>query len=566
MRCQLCLKEFDAWYKLSQHLNRCEKNKNPIYTSETYYIKFLNSNPVLRCSCGKDLKFVSLEKGYKRYCSIQCCNKDPKRKLAIRNTNIKKYGGPAPLCDSKIFQKFKNTCINIYGCDSPMKSDIVKSKHVQTTLDHYGCKNISQSEDIKNIKKQKSIISYGTEYIFQSEVVKDIIKNTNLSKYGTENPMQNLSIIQKMKDSRHKKFFDFLIKSDRLGDAEPLFEENEYSNNNNHEYHFKCKKCGIEFIDRIDCGKVPRCLKCNPIDYMGIENEIVDFISSIYNGKIIRSTYKIIPPKQIDIYIPDLKIAIEVDGLYWHSYSIISDKNYHISKSDNCLKQGIALFHIFEDEWINKKNIVCSRLKSIFNNKSLHRIHARKCIIKKIDNNEKNEFLEKNHIQGSDISSIRLGAFYNNELVSVMTFSKPNISKGGISNNDTWELNRFCNKLDYSVVGIASKLLTYFTRNYQWHKIFSYADRRWSNGNLYRKLGFLLEGETGPNYWYIIGSVRYHRYNFRKNILKSKLKIYDKNLSESQLMKLNKIDKIYDCGSYKFSMLNNSIDSKTEQK
>lgn len=552
MKCELCLKEFSSLSNLTKHFQFC-KNIGE-YTLKDYYDSFLTQNPSPKCHCGNDVPFRSIASGYQKYCSVSCCNKDPERKERIKNTNIKKYGGPAPMCDPLIFKKSQDTLMINWKVSSPMKNLEIKTKHDITVRDHFNCNNVSQSEEIKNLKKDKSRSAYGTDFVFQSEVVKNKIRDTNIKRHGKSNPMQCDLIVSKMKNTTHKNFYNFLVTSDRLGNSAPLFSEFEYVGDMYHEYKFKCKKCGNEFIDRIDCGKEPRCLKCNPINYMGMENEIFDFISSIYSGPVIRSTYKIIPPKQIDMYFPDKKIAIEFNGLYWHSITALPDKKYHINKSNGCLEKGIFLVQIFEDEWIFKKEIVCSRLKNLFGINTENRIYGRDCTIKEISNDDKNAFLIKNHIQGSDISSIRLGAFYNEELVSVMTFSKSSISKGGVADELTWELNRFCSKLDTSVIGVASKLLKYFTKNFEWTNIFSYADRRWSNGNLYQKLGFSSDGETGPNYWYISGSKRYHRFNFRKDVLKSKLKIYDENLSESELMILNKFDKIYDCGSYKFIM------------
>ena len=150
------------------------------------------------------------------------------------------------------------------------------------------------------------------------------------------------------------------------------------------------------------------------------------------------------------------------------------------------------------------------------------------------------------------IIKIKLGAFYNNELISVMTFGKGNISKGSKPKENVWELNRFCSNSSYHIPGIASKLLTYFKRNYQWKEIFSYADKRWSNGNLYNKIGFDLVGETGPNYWYIQNSMfkRIHRFNLRKT------KDDPKNIPEWILRQSEGYFRIWDCGSLKFTLTN----------
>ena len=215
-----------------------------------------------------------------------------------------------------------------------------------------------------------------------------------------------------------------------------------------------------------------------------------------------------------------------------------------------CEKQNIQLIHIFEDEWVLKQEIIKSRLKQILGVNNSIRIHARKCIIKEISPKVKNKFLEEYHIQGKDNSVIKLGAFYNNELISVMTFSHGSISKGSKNINDIWELNRFCSNLNYHVPGIASKLLSHFKRNYEWKEIFSYADRRWSEGNVYFQLGFELEHITKPNYWYIKNGLRIHRFNLRKKPDEPK------DIPEWILRAKEGYHRIYDCGHYKFVIRN----------
>ena len=285
------------------------------------------------------------------------------------------------------------------------------------------------------------------------------------------------------------------------------------------------------------CG----CPKCG-LKFDKPETELKDFISSL-NIEIISNSKKIISPLELDIYIPEHNIAIEYNGLYWHS-ELYKPSNYHLNKTKLCETQGIQLIHIFDDEWQYKKDIVKSRLKNILG-LTPNKIYARKCIIKEVGTKDSKIFLDNNHIQGNVNSSIRLGLYYKDELVSLMTFGKGRVAMGGNSNE--FELTRFCNKLDTTVIGGADKLLQYFIKIYKPKEIISYADRRWSQGSLYEKLKFTKTHESNPNYWYIFGNKRKYRFGYRKSILIKQG--YDNNKSEHEIMLERKIYRIYDCGT-----------------
>jgi len=257
----------------------------------------------------------------------------------------------------------------------------------------------------------------------------------------------------------------------------------------------------------------------------------------------------IIKPNQLDIFIPSHNLAIEFNGLYWHSEQY-KPNNYHLNKTESCEKQGIQLIHIFEDEWLFKQDIVKSRLLNIIG-LTQNKIYARKTEIKEVLSLQSKEFLTKNHIQGSINAGIKLGLYYNDELVSVMLFNKPRLGIG--TSYDGYELSRFCNKLNTNVIGGADKLLKYFIKSYQPNQIISYADRRWSQGNLYEKLGFELKVVNKPNYSYICGKIRKHRFGFRKELLKKEG--FDTiNKTEHQIMLDRGIYRIYDCGTKTYQL------------
>jgi len=210
----------------------------------------------------------------------------------------------------------------------------------------------------------------------------------------------------------------------------------------------------------------------------------------------------------------------------------------------------VQLIHIWEDDWMHKKDIVKSMILNKLN-LLIDKIYARKCQIKIVsDNKLVKEFLEKNHIQGYIISKINIGLFYNDEIISLMTFGNKRIVMNDKNFTDEWELSRFCNKLNMSVIGGASKLFKYFIDNYNPKEIITYANRSYSNGLLYEKLNFKYSHMTNPNYYYIVDKIRKHRFTYRKNkLIKDG---FDPNKTEHEIMLERKIYRIYDSGQLKF--------------
>jgi transposase len=279
------------------------------------------------------------------------------------------------------------------------------------------------------------------------------------------------------------------------------------------------------------------------------ENELLDFIRSIYPGEIQSSNRSVLNGKELDIYLPEFNLAIEYNELYSHCYkphekteSLIKGPNYHLSKTVSCEEQGIQLLHVFSDEWKLKGNIVRGMIR---NKLGLNeKVYARKCDIIEVGVHEKNTFLNENHIQGEDKSRIKLGLEYDGELVCLMTFTKSRFN----SDYD-WELSRFCSKLGYNVIGGFSRLLKYFRS--QWPgSIVSYADRRYSMGNVYVVNGFKLIRINSPGYYYVDGNYnkRYNRLGFQKKLIGAVGK------TEYERARELGFNKIYDCGTLAYGL------------
>ncbi len=258
---------------------------------------------------------------------------------------------------------------------------------------------------------------------------------------------------------------------------------------------------------------------------------------------------------EIDIYLPEYKLGIEYNGEYWHS-STYKNKNYHIDKTNHFKEKGIKIIHIWNNEWQTKKEIIKSIILSKLN-KYQNCIYARKCEIKMVDKTTKDKFLDQNHLQGKDISKYAVGLYYNNELVSLMTFGKRHISKVS-----QFELIRFCNKLNTKVIGAASRLFKYFITNFDIEYIKTYADIRfYNNSGFYEKLGFKMINISKPNYNYFRlstknGSLRFlSRISCQKHKLSKLLEHFDPDKTEEQNMIDNGYCKIYDCGNYVFEWI-----------
>ena len=334
-------------------------------------------------------------------------------------------------------------------------------------------------------------------------------------------------------------------------DASYTLLNTEYFGNHN-KLHLMCPNGHDYFVSFANwSSKGYRCPKCSEQGVSKAEKELLDFIRLIYTDKILTNDRQILSPKEVDILLPDLNLAIEYCGVYWHSELAGKTRNYHLNKLDDCKRLGYSLLTVFEDEWLLKNEITKSRIASYINSNNMSTVYARKCIIKELSTKQAKEFCDFNHLQGyGSGSTIRLGAFYEDTLVALMTFSKPSIAKGyRDSKEGCWELHRFCTLLNYRVVGVASKLLKYFEKHYFCNFLFSFADRRWSSGKLYEQLGFTLLYSTSPNYWYFKGSnpKRINRFSLRKGQLNDNLE-----LSEWENRKLQGYNRIWDCGNLKY--------------
>ena len=349
-------------------------------------------------------------------------------------------------------------------------------------------------------------------------------------------------------------FKDFVNRANEEHEGKYIYDSFTYENTTK-KIKITCPKHG-EFwqrvSDHLDGNGCPICSNGASKD----EQEIVKFIEDSTKLKCISRCRDILENKEIDIYLPEIKLGIEYYGNYWHSEKFQKDKNYHLNKLNECNEKGIRLIQIFEDEWKERNEIVKSKiLYSIGSCKYKEKVYARKCSVNEIDNEVAELFLNENHIQGFARSTVYLGAFNDDKLVGVMSFLK---EKEGY-----WNLTRFACDNTKLCVGVGGKLFIFFVKKYNPNEVKSFADRRWTTSpydNLYTKLDFKLTDILKPDYRYFYpkeyGIKRVHKFNFRKNILNGKYG-FPLTMTESEMCDKIGAYKIYDCGLFKYVWKNN---------
>ena len=335
--------------------------------------------------------------------------------------------------------------------------------------------------------------------------------------------------------------------------------EQEYENSHS-KITIVCNTCGNSFT-KIACDHLTSphggCTKCFS-QTSKFEEDVKSYIKTLCKDEeIIFNDRTILDGLEIDIYIPSLHIGFECNGLFWHSEYMGKNKFYHLHKTETAKKKNVDLIHIFEDEYMYRKNILFEKIKHILKKDTdKPKIMARKCTIQTIDVKTAKTFLENNHIQGFASASVHLGCFFNQQLVGVMSF----LLEDKITHK--WNLVRFATDNNVRCQGVGGKLFSYFTNNYVFTEIKSFADKRWmtSSKNIYETLGFTHVGDTKPNYSYIKGNdlKRYHKFNFRKNILHKKYGL-PLTMTETEMCNEIKAYKVWDCGLLKYIYSNNNL-------
>jgi hypothetical protein len=360
---------------------------------------------------------------------------------------------------------------------------------------------------------------------------------------------QSLASIKRWEDPNYRKAIEKgidtnkYIRSSEMAHGETF----DYTKSNfkgwHDKIHIKCKYCGnILYKDPQKHLQHGFCQYCNVSSGQRDISKYLDTLGVEYSS----NERNIIPNQELDIYSPKYNIAIEYNGLYWHSYNALETSNQrlkHQSKSLNCAAKGIKLYQIYDYEWKKKQKIV----KSIISNalSRSQRVDARKLAIREIDDKTSSSFFEHNHLYGHRPAKYTIALLMDDTILAAMSFNK---------HKEGYEIIRFAYRCNYTIRGGASRLLAFFRRSHT-GTIYTYADLRFSTGNVYNVLGFSKIKTTEPGYFYyrqhgsnysILSRQQCQKHKLKKKLLKS----YDQTLSESQNMFNNYYRRVWNAGNF----------------
>lgn len=442
---------------------------------------------------------------------------DRERKSQI--TKIERYGDPT--WNNR--DAYHKTCIEHFGVDSYSKTDEWKMQVKQTIA------NDESFYDRRNEKTRQTIKSIPNFYENRNEKSKKTCNN----RYGVNTWLQT-------KDCYNRKLKSIVQqKLDELTACEydqPLFSFEfllKHNLNKQFRYQFRCSQCGKIFTTKLNLthGRHYHCPNCFPREKSKCERAILEFIKTIYPNidDIYYHDRKTISPLELDILITNQlgKIAIEYNGIYWHSIDCKDsiDKYYHFNKSMLCEEKNICLISIFEDEWLFQPQIVKDKISKALG--ICTHINANDCTIV------------------SNQSKIQLAI--NDEIVASLHFCKSRLNI-----NEEWEFMSYETKNGIVVDNGLKRLTNEFEKIYDPSSIVSFIDRSYSNEQDFLNAGFVRDSICKPRlWWYNKRNLieKYHNAQFKKDIAPMILGETFVN-SQNQIERLVKGYwlRLYDCG------------------
>lgn len=466
-------------------------------------------------------KRFSFKNGFNKYCSLKCLHNSEEVKDKRKKTMIKNYGVEHPLQSEEIKEKIIKKNNKKYNSNWYVTTEEFKNKNKNTVKSKYGVNNISQNENIKEKIKKTNLKRYGAISSFSNKRVRKKHEENLIKKYGVDHVSKINGVKQKREKTNEKKYgYKYSSKNIDVKNKQKETIKNNYLKKHSKNFNIEFSEnneliirnyCDIHktfiidqknFYNRVYRYKIKNiCTKCNPIGKIftsSIEQEIIDFIENECSYKTKKLKFN---KNECDIFIPQLNIGFEVNGIYWHSEKF-KDLNYHYNKFNFFKENGINIINIWEDQWLNKKRIVKSHIRSKLK-KTPVRIFARKCDIKIINNDLCNVFIKNNSLVDNIESTVNIGLYYNNELVSAMCFYN--------KNNLSYVLDQFVSKIDTQVIGGGSRLLKYFLNKYDCEEIVANHRNDYGVTDFFDKIRLKKEKTTQPNIMYVNkhGLIRY---------------------------------------------------------
>jgi len=510
----------DVYNKIVDLTNFLSDN---VKLSERIYCILNDIKEISKCPmCGKIVKFREFGKGYKTYCSVKCACNDQKVKIKRKQTNIKIFGVENPFQSEEIKIKIRKTNEKIYGTPSPSQNENVKNKRKLTNMKNLGVDNPAKAPIVKEKTKETNNRIYGTDCSLQNKEVKEKIKISCNKIYGVDNPAKSDFIKNKTKDSVYNKYnnryfrqkhysdeqLEIINNPERLKEIYQEHLENEIPVEQlSLKYGFSPTLLGKHFNKH---GLIPKRFS------VSYQEKILKIFLDTLEIDYIQNTKRIIKRKELDFYIPEYKLGIEVNGVYWHDEHSKYGPFNLLNKHNLCKEKGIKLLHFWDIEVENKFEMIKSIIKG-----QLHlneNIESTLCKIIEVDFNLSYGFYENNHILGGIYCDYNYGLYYEDKLVSCIGINK--VEEG-------YEIVRDCTKIGYNVTRRLEKLLSHIKNIHKDSPIYLILDKRLCQIEDYIYNTFQLFQETLPNFYCYSGN-----------------KLFEKNVE----VEGNR--RVFDCGEY----------------
>lgn len=494
--------------------------------------------------CGEPVKWKSTE--YATYCSRKCsANSKETQKKKVRTVQDR-FGVDNVSQSKMVHAKKVQSYLDTLGVSSPLKSDKVKDKVKKTVRDRYGTDNVSKSADVRQKRSETFKERYGETSIFRVNEFKERLREIHMERRGVPNPGMDPEIIKKIADTHSERYGKHYKQRHIPPESLQKLEDVEWLRHQHHTERKTFEEIGEEL-------GVVHSTVAQRMQHIGIEGkrfsrsrserELVAYLKSIIpEDSITINDRTCIPPYELDIVIPNKNVAVEMNGLYWHSESQEPNHNYHKNKFELCRSANIRLVQIWGSEWSSKQNTVKAKLAVILGHTK--QINVRRTKLVRVGATAERTFLDRNHIHGYAPSTIAYGLVCQGKLVSLMTFKQSNSEK-----DTNHKILRLCTRRNVLVSDGAATLFKHFT-NKNAGRILARCDLRWETGSTYEELGFTLSHISGPKPWYFNNPRELHpQSKFNKSLLHDTLHTFDPEITMYQNMLANGWDRVWDCGN-----------------